>query len=657
MKNKLYIVLAACLMLSLTGCDFFGIKPLDKVSGDQLAGTSGGIKSLLANVYSRIPMEDFVYSPTNGFNYRRSGEVTSTLNIAMYTDDAIQSNGNGIGPDNVSYWAWSDLRQVNIFMDDIEKAKAAGTITEGDAARYLGEAHFIRAYIYFGMAKRFGGLPIIKKTQDNEYIPGDPSSVSVPRSKEADTWKFILEELDAAAAVLPTSVSGDDLYRATKWSALALKSRAALHAASVAKYGASVAVSGPALDQGLVGMSSSDASYFYAECIKASKEIINNSGKTLYGGATTDKAAALKNYSDLFLTTPESEVLFAKAYLDGTIYSNTGHSWNQYYTLSQVRTSGSLNFGRFSVTLDLVDEFEDYSDDGQRESAPIVTRTDGNEEVVVNLRSANAIDLSKPYKTYDNLYAPFENKDVRLLASVIVPGSEYSGKTIIFQGGIVKPEGGYTIYENSSVVGKDGKTYYGLGGDQSTTSYSGYGVIGASEGANFPTSGFSVRKYMAASYPGGSDFSSTVPFIDLRLGEIYLNFAEAVVESNSTADNTLAAKCLNDLRHRAAHTDNIPLTLDNVLKERRVELAFEGQRYWDLMRRREWGNKFNGSVNAYRHILVPMLDLRGETPKYIFVRARHFYDENAGARTFQNVSYYKSIPGVATSGLVQNPGY
>lgn len=47
-------------------------------------------------------------------------------------------------------------------------------------------------------------------------------------------------------------------------------------------------------------------------------------------------------------------------------------------------------------------------------------------------------------------------------------------------------------------------------------------------------------------------------------------------------DKELAENYLNALRRRAGHTDRISLTLENVLKERRVEMAFEGKRFWDI---------------------------------------------------------------------------
>ena len=71
------------------------------------------------------------------------------------------------------------------------------------------------------------------------------------------------------------------------------------------------------------------------------------------------------------------------------------------------------------------------------------------------------------------------------------------------------------------------------------------------------------------------------------------------------------------MRKRAAHTTEVDLTLDNVLRERRIELAFENKGYWDLIRRRDFHSEFD---NRRKMALVPMIDLRGEKPQYIFVR-------------------------------------
>jgi len=112
---------------------------------------------------------------------------------------------------------------------------------------------------------------------------------------------------------------------------------------------------------------------------------------------------------------------------------------------------------------------------------------------------------------------------------------------------------------------------------------------------------------------------------------------------------------LNLIRKRAAHTDQIPATLANIAKERQVELAFEQRRYWDLIRKREFHTLFNAGK---RKSLVPVMDLRVNPAKYIFLRVNNFYDEAANGVTWNaSNSYYRSIPGTSANLLIQNPGF
>ena len=638
------------------------LEPLDKVSPEQLLETEGGVKALLANIYTMIPMEDFNYRPNNGFNQRGYDGVNETTNLAFLTDEATRSDGGvGIGYEGFNYWPYGDIRQVNIFMQNVEKAKEAGTISVADADRMTGEAHFARAYMYYGLVKRYGGVPLIDKVQDDDYADGGPGAVAVPRSTELDTWKFVLNECTLAAATLPDATSGSDLYRVTKWAAYALKSRVALHAASVAKYWNLAPLAGEAVTQKLVGgMTSADADAFYKECIEASKFLIENSGKSLYKPTPATVKEAASNFQALFLNDQNEEVIFSKAYLNGTTNTNQGHSYAQFNILPQVNP-GALKYGRFNPMLEIVDLFEDYTDDGTGKSAKIVTRTDGNEDAYIanfhNMNNASVVNtlMSVPFVKYNDLYEPFANKDARLLASVVVPGSSYAGTEIIIQGGFIKDNNSYVAYSNESTQ-KNGTTYYALGAEGETM-FSGFNNVNSGEDANWTATGFGVRKYMPEGESMSPDrLSSTTSYIDMRLAEVYLNYAEAVVENGSGfGDKELAENYLNALRRRAGHTDRISLTLESVLKERRVEMAFEGKRFWDMNRRREFHTEF--SNNRIRKALVPMLDLRGAEPKYVFARVNYFGDETRGGRTFQNINYYRGIPNIATNGLVQNPGH
>lgn len=663
MKKNILSIFSLCALMGLSGCNaFLELEPLDKVSPDQLLETEGGVKALLANIYTMIPMEDFNYRPNAGFNQRGYDGVNETTNLAFLTDEATRSDGGvDIGYEGFNYWPYGDIRQVNIFMQNVEKAKEAGTISVADADRMTGEAHFARAYMYYGLVKRYGGVPLIDKVQDDDYADGGPGAVAVPRSTELDTWKFVLNECTLAAATLPDATSGSDLYRVTKWAAYALKSRVALHAASVAKYWNLAPLAGEAVTQKLVGgMTSADADAFYKECIEASKSLIENSGKSLYKPAPAIVKEAASNFQALFLNDQNEEVIFSKAYLNGTTNTNQGHSYAQFNILPQVNP-GALKYGRFNPMLEIVDLFEDYTDDGTGKSAKIVTRTDGNEDAYIpnfhNMNNASVVNtlMSVPFVKYNDLYEPFANKDARLLASVVVPGSSYAGTEIIIQGGFIKDNNSYVAYSNESTQ-KNGTTYYALGAEGETM-FSGFNNVNSGEDANWTATGFGVRKYMPEGESMSPDrLSSTTSYIDMRLAEVYLNYAEAVVENGSGfGDKELAENYLNALRRRAGHTDRISLTLESVLKERRVEMAFEGKRFWDMNRRREFHTEF--SNNRIRKALVPMLDLRGAEPKYVFARVNYFGDETRGGRTFQNINYYRGIPNIATNGLVQNPGH
>jgi len=663
--NKALVVITTFLLMLSSGCtQFLELEPLDKISGDQLLASEKGMLTLLAELYNAMPMEDFNYHPNatsttdargnGGFHIRGIGQGAYFASTDMYTDDAICSDGtNAVGqpPNNYFDYAYLRIRDLNLFLEGIEKARSNQVLSEATFNRLQGEAYFIRAYLYFGLVKRYGGVPILEKALDDEYTGADSPGLYVPRSTEKDAWDFILNDCDKAIANLPATLT-EGKYRAGKWTAYALKSRVALHAASIAKFWNNAPLIGEAVTSGYVGIPSSEANRYYTECINASKAIIDNGGFSLYMPNPANRDAAAVNYQNLFLTA-NNEIIFSKAYMSGATVSYQGHSYDAFYSPSQ-NHPGYLRHGRFSVTLDMVDAYEDYTDDGTGASKKIVTREDGNEDFYY--ANPNNVQLTVPFKKYNDLYEPFANKDVRLLASVIVPGATYKGVKIIMQGGFIRKNGTVAAYVSGSEEGLDGRTYYTYGA-ATPAGYSGFDNLGGGmENSNYSCTGFSIRKYLSEDknlVVSGSTAISTTEWIDFRLAEIYLNYAEAVVESGQ-GDAASAKNYMNQLRKRAGHTDEIPLTVQNVMKERRVELTFEGRRFDDMLRRREYHAFFS---SGRRHSLVPLIDLREQTPKYIFVRVNQFHDEQSGGRTFNPINYYKAIPSTETNRLVQNPGH
>lgn len=623
---NIFILLA---MLTFGSCKkVLDLQPTDKLQADVIFGDPEGVKIYMANLYYQLPIEDFTFF-RGGFNQNGPGPNNGGFAPAMITDEAVHSEfGDFMGDGDFQWWdqGYKLLRDVNLLLDVIPTL----SVTEDEKKLLLGEGSFIKAFAYFGLVKRYGGVPLMKTSQ--QYT-GDAEALKVPRSTEKETWDYTLELCDQAIANLGTAKG----RRASKWTALALKSRVALHAASLAKFGSLAPMSGIAVDQKLVGLAASDAAGYYQACIAASKELMTNSGYSLFRPNPANPQEAAENYRQLFENpnnAPEEAILIKGFALPG---DNQGHNYDIWYQPAQVANSWP-HPGRMNPTLDLVDQYETYANPGQ--VTPVITSTDNN------VTDYNGYNPGRTYIQYDHPYDIFNGRDARLAGTAILPSTTWKNIPIIIQAGYVKPDGSTTIRTKDQIT-VNGVTYYTYGAPD-VNQYSGFDTYGG----NNTRTGFSFKKFMnqtAPIIPGWNQ--STTDWMEFRYAEVLLNFAEAVVESNS-AETTEAAAAINALRKRAGHTTTVPLTAANVQRERRVELAFENKRMWDLIRRREYHSEFN---NRFRHSLLPLQDLRAlPAIKYIFVRVNV---PNSNSYTFQPKSYYRSIPGIGTNGLVQNPQY
>ncbi|KIC94467.1 RagB/SusD family nutrient uptake outer membrane protein [Flavihumibacter solisilvae] len=629
MKKLLYTGFTGMVVLALGCAKVLDLEPTDKLQASQIFSDPQGVKIYMANLYSQLPIEDFAYF-RQGFNQNGGDPNNGGFSAAMQTDEAVHTEfGDFIGDNDFQWWdqGYKLNRDVNLLVDAIPLLD----IRDEERAALIGESSFIKAYTYYALAKRYGGIPLIKNTQQYN---GDAEALKVPRSTEQETWDYVLQLCDEAIANLGESNG----RRASKWIALALKSRAALHAASVAKFGSRAPMSGDAVSAKLVTLDPSLANGYYQQCISAAEAIINSGKFSLFRPNPANAAEAAENYRMIFQDpngAMSTEAMFLKGYtLPG---NNLGHNYDIWYQPAQV-ANGWPHPGRMNPSLDLADVYERYDNPGQ--DAPIATTVDGN------VNDYNGYSQSKNYIRYDHPYDIFNGKDARLWGTTILPGTNWKQTPIIIQAGYVKPNGEAVIRIKDQVT-IDGKTYYTYGAE-STSQYSGFDTYGG----NNTRTGFSFRKFMNQSNPIVPGWNqSTNDFIEFRYAEVLLNYAEAVVESGS-GNTTLAEQVLNSIRHRAAHSTEVSLTSENVQRERRVELAFENKRFWDLIRRREFHTAFN---NRFMHAILPLQDLRAlpET-KYIFVRVNV---PNSNPKTFEPKSYYRYIPGIGTNGLVQNPQY
>jgi hypothetical protein len=402
-------------------------------------------------------------------------------------------------------------------------------------------------------------------------------------------------------------------------------------------------------------MEASYADAYFAKCIEACEKIIGSGKFSLYGGATTSVSKAKENLTNLFLDRQDCEFIFGKSYKDGTADADNGFDRNN--SPNQKHGTGTnAGWGNYSITSDLVDLYDNYNAAGGRADGTIKTRNDGAEDIYFAqiATKASSFDKSADFIKYDHPQDPFLNKDARFQAWVLYPGSEFRGVTIVAQAGYWLPNGTLEFFQENHYT-LNGVTYDELGApDQSGMSaYIDIGNVGTSNHSYFWTTGFGIRKFLDPNTPLDK---STGPWCDIRYAEILLNYAEAYAESHQ-GDAAKAKQYLNDIRHRAAFTDDIDPTLDNVLHERKVEFAFEGHESYTLWRRRAYLSTRSGGPHR-KHSAVNVLDLRDGTPKYIYARVNAYWSDVQNSTTGLNtdlLDYYGAIPNYAENRITVNP--
>ena len=653
MKKILIYIASAVAALSLVSCDkiFDSLEgDLTKMSAADLTATQAGLDRLMSTLYQSLPLGAF-------------SELDKQTPIA---NDSAGGSGysNGILSPGVNYtlWNYTYVRDINFFIESIKEALDNNVISQATYDEYLGEAKFIRAYYYFSNVRYYGGVPIVTETLDKYYGTEEEAEKLYPkRSTEKETWDFVLSELDEAIALLPDSRS--DKYRANKWAAYGLKSRVALWAASVSKYWSQAPLGSnyKAVQEKLTYMESSYAANYYQQSIAASEAIIKSGKFSLYGAQPASVDAAVKNLEDLFLERKDQEFIFGRSYKNGVATNTNGIDLKNSPNQAHGSGTGVWRFGCYGVTLDMVDEFDNYGTGFSGVDGTIQTRTDGKEnEFIATPSQAVGINAIKAgsYVKYNSPKDAFKDKDARFLAHVIYPFCTFRNTEIIIQGGMWKSNGDLVVYDDSNpseTVG--GTTYYGYGAINETF-YSGFYYRGHTNDGSWYTTGFGLRKFLD---PVNKVSESQNPWYDIRYAEILLNYCEAKVELEGT--NAGDSKTyLNQIRRRANFRDQRDATLDNVLHERLVELAFEDDYGSTLYRRRAYFNRERDLANqpngGRKHALIPIVDLHDGAPHYILVRANAFdwdTDKRPSTSSFNALSYYGSIPNYTVNDITRNP--
>lgn len=598
--HKFYCTLIA-LLLVVSSCHKLDVKPVNVLTDDQIFSNEAGINTYLAQVYRKLPIEDFSYRPSgrdgqSGFNLHHEWEHFWHLGAGIGEMSGPWGGLDFAG--GFGYWPYGDIRAVNYFIETLPKY--SDKFPGNRVNELLGEAYFLRAYYYFALVKRYGGVPYITVVQN--FPQQSIEELQVPRNKEEDCWNLIGEDLDKAWSMMTeNSVSG----RASKYAAAALKSRAMLYAGSIARYGSVNFVEGDARAQGFVGIPADKAEGYFNKAWDAAKLL---EGKFSLYQKNPNKEI---NYAMTFLDNDSPENIMVRDY---SIPGNSAHSWDATFSPRFMTADG---LSRAYPTLELVERWGEL----------------------------NVINPDGTPKRYNDLSEVFQGLEPRLLATVYFPGATLRGLKFDVQRGIYPS---FTGTAAAEIAKPDNARSHILAGGTDAL-YNGKQVIGmtgiSTAGDQFTRTGFYVRKYVDYRRPQSEValFTSTTHWIEFRYAEVLLNRAEAAVETGRPDD---ALTCLNLLRERGggATLSLGDVDVDEVRNERCKELAFENHYWWDIRRWRTADVILN---NQRFRGLLPYYVF--DENKYIFLREQETFGRNFN---FEKRSYYEPIPG---GELAKNP--
>jgi len=655
MKKIKYLILSGFAVLALASCDDLSLDPKGIVDGSTLFGNEGGMETYLAGIYMNLPVEAFNYATAGsytGYIPQVGDPVYGEWNtwqaakwyMSNITGETVgwQTDISGSSVTGFGWWPYDQIRNINTLIEGLPDYKS--NYTDNEYKSLMGEARFLRAFYYFGMAKRYGGVPIIDKVQD-PTAPTD--SLNVYRAAEYDTYMFIHDDLQFA---MDNMSSTSDLGRANKYVAAALMSRAMLYAATVAKYGSYTTSSPePAAQKGYVGIPADKASYFFTEAYNACA-FFDDSNYILVGENAADKE---QNYVDLFLTDNAEDIFIHQ-------YSTTASRNLELFHSYDATTSPAPDFSSWPSGSEWYPTLETV-------------------ELFQKLPIENADGTPTRYDTREQLWQS-GNLEPRLLADVYFSGMSLRDKVFNIRRGLYKTYTG-TVADaqfgsanapiNSTTNRLVSSGQYTLipaaGGWGATGAIAGsHGVWNDPKPENHTETGLFVRKYVDYTKPTPPSIEqSSQSWKVFRYAEILLNKAEAAYELGKQEE---AYILIARIRNRAGAVSWTPAAapatvytingqdvdenLQFIRDERARELLFENHRWWDL---RRW-RVADKALNQFQPTgLMPYL-ITGEN-KYIFLPEYNI----SGARfTFPAQAYYEQIPGKEinkNNNLIQNPLY
>ena len=661
------LLIAGC--AALTSCtDWLEKDPEAIVAEDEAFKNYRNFQGYIEEIYNLIPDKEKVNYCTawnfgddavhNTEGYAHMDHQVDLGNYRnWYTNTQCWLKGGDYNGRRQSLWdnSWYCIRKCNMGIENIKSL--VGTDEERDLL--LGQMYFFRAWWHFELMCYFGGLPYIDQAFEASNIP------ELPRLSFQECADRCAEDFERAYNLLPLDAqgwdetlagmqtSGKNDLRVNKFMALCYLGKCYLWAGSPLMKEMEKAKTGGVPQ--LLGASSNGKTYDYdvAYCKKAA-EAFGKALDMVTKGQVTYKLAEYKysdiynhvrdenaetNYSDIFYTVKQNWNMpgTTEAIFRGVYPGANSANWNCAKIFGP-KVEGLVAHDKIihHPTANVIDQY------GMSNGEPIYLVENGEYKI-------------NPEAHWDPEH-PYKDRDPRFYHDIVFDGFHY-------------------VLSTDALTSTQKKHEY-------CSLYTGGAMRGVADGSS---TGYFIQKLVPHQCNEGDKwydwdyaFQSYLPY--MRLAEIYLMYAEArAAFANDKADlnardycSTLSAvDCINALRDRvnspdypmehvvARFIENPKLFMDEVRRERAVELSFEGFRWCDLQR---WLLLTEPPYTVkYSHEFERLEAdtwFKDHDPKD--ARVGNFHKEELITRRLESKHYWFPLPDkdiYLYEGFAQNPGW
>jgi len=537
-KLKTLTVLATAVVM-VQGCNdkFFDAQPDNLLNIESIFSNRAQTENYWGGLYAEIP--DIWHQPYTFFY----SAITDEIDASNWVDGTLSNfNSGALSGDNVpsTYVAiYRKIRQCGIFIDNVDNCQELLDAENGPTLvkQYKAEAKFLRAYYYWYAMKMLGPVVILPLSGEE----GMADNFQIPRSSWDECVEFILDQMNQAIVDLPeehyqgttTTVDGTQLGRINKMVVEAVKSEITLFNASPLYNGNDKLANWKNPDGKQLISQTYDATKWQtaAEAAKKAIDIAEANGKELYvkNGATAFETA--------FLSTRD---VFWDGYQKEGIWIRPKTNRYQWEAHASPRAVTGTPYNGLALVQELVDDFRMENGESIDQSATYNEDTYSGTETKYFAKGVNTM---------------YTNREPRFYAYVTFNGSPIIGS----------PKSGMKWVE-----------FYPEGNS---------GRNGAPR--DWPKTGYTARKNIHPTFSLNPTNETNRAAMLIRLSELYLNYAEALNESQANHPDIL--KYLNAVRTRAGlptlKTGLSQAKLrEEIRMERRIELCYEGKRYFDVRR-------------------------------------------------------------------------